>query len=378
MPGRRPLVRRSLTAAALTGAAAASVRALVRPRPGAEHRLIDWEAARRIARARSGERVRLRADKARRLASLYQGYAAEMLPHMAEAFGAVPAELVPVAVLDRHAFIDANLEIARRLLDPVERLRASAGETNLSALGRRLTSRYMGELFGLMSQRALGQFDPVLMLPEATPTVRPASSLFLVEPNIELFEREQGVPAEPLRRWLILHEATHAWQFEAHPWLAAHIGELMHGLVVASLAEPAGGTDRRSVNLETLRSLSTTVTGQLRSIGRVQAIMSVLEGYSNFVMHRVGRTHIPEFDRLESAFRRRQGQRSLIERLVLAVTGIAVKLRQYQVGEAFCDAAESAGGIALLNRVWEGPQTMPTMAELRTPSRWISRVQPSG
>ena len=37
--------------------------------------------------------------------------------------------------------------------------------------------------------------------------------------------------------------------------------------------------------------------------------MSVLEGYSNFVMHRVGRRHIPEFAELDAAFARRQTER---------------------------------------------------------------------
>jgi len=106
--------------------------------------------------------------------------------------------------------------------------------------------------------------------------------------------------------------------------------------------------------------------------------MSVLEGYSNLVMHRVGRGHIDDFDELEAAFHRRQAERSLVERLILGLTGISLKMRQYDLGERFCEALIAAGGYRLLNRVWDGPEMMPTMAEVRAPDRWIARIRRNG
>jgi coenzyme F420 biosynthesis associated uncharacterized protein len=439
MPATRPLIRRAAALAAAGGAVVLSVRVLSRPRPQTENRLIDWEAVRRTARARSGQRVRLGTDEAERLAARYDVIAAEMVPLMAEVCGTAPAAVPRITVLDRHGFIDVNLEMVQRLLAPVERLRASSPETAITAFGRGLTSRYVGEVLGFMSQRVLGQFDPVLMLPPPPlparaasapgPVGRPPSALYLVEPNVELLERNQRAPAEPLRRWLILHEATHAWQFEMHPWLAPYVGSLMNGLLAsaadaadpahaaeaagaadtadaagvaraaeaadaADTADAAGATDAagvaRAADAEpsrasgpgltpaALRRLGGAVAGQLRDIGRLQAVMSVLEGYSNLVMHVVGRDHIEGFDELEAALHRRQAERSLVERLILTVTGISLKLRQYDLGERFAEALLAEGGYALLNRVWEGAETMPTMAELRAPERWISRTRPRG
>ncbi|MGD1054417.1 MAG: zinc-dependent metalloprotease, partial [Candidatus Dormibacteria bacterium] len=257
--------------------------------------------------------------------------------------------------------------------------------TAMTALGRRLTSRYVGEVLGFMSRRVLGQYDPVLMLPAPAfaPVTgarrgdagRPPAALYLVEPNVETLRRGQDAPAEPLRRWLILHEATHAWQFEAHPWLGPHIGRLMGELVASGLGDAGGDPEPRGITSEALRRMGVAMAGQLRGIGRLQAIMSVLEGYSNLVMHRVGRGHIEDYDDLEAAFHRRQAERSLVERLILGLTGISLKMRQYDLGERFCEALISAGGYRLLNRVWEGPEMMPTMAEVRSPDRWIARVR---
>ena len=51
-----------------------------------------------------------------------------------------------------------------------------------------------------------------------------------------------------------------------------------------------------------------------------------------------------------------------------------LKLRQYEQGKKFCDAVVAAGGIEALNRVWEGPEQMPTLGELDDPDAWLART----
>jgi uncharacterized protein (DUF2342 family) len=33
------------------------------------------------------------------------------------------------------------------------------------------------------------------------------------------------VPLDPFRTWIALHETTHAFEFEAHPWLRPYLAE---------------------------------------------------------------------------------------------------------------------------------------------------------
>ena len=368
-----PSLRSTLAAGAAAGAAVASLRALARPLPGAERRLLDWEEVRRVARSRTGERGErdAAADAAR--ARAYDAMAAELAPLMAEVCGS-PVEGYPgFQVIDRRGFVDRNLVIVQRLFEPVERLRARIPESRVTALGRRGLSRYVGELFGFLSRRVLGQYDPVLMLaPPAAGAAVDDTALYLVEPNVAAFEAQQEVPPDNLRRWLVLHELTHAWQFESHPWLREHIGSLMNEVLMNELV---GLADESSPSpARVLGVLPRVVGSQLRAVQRVQAVMSVCEGYSNFVMHRVGVAHLEDFDRLEAAFHERKAQRSALERLVLAVTGISMKMRQYEVGERFAEAVTARGGLALLNRVWDGPEWMPSGRELREPDLWLRRV----
>jgi uncharacterized protein (DUF2342 family) len=91
-------------------------------------------------------------------------------------------------------------------------------------------------------------------------------------------------------------------------------------------------------------------------------------------MHRAGRNAIRGSDRLEAAMQQRRRQRGPIERLVLTITGLEMKMRQYEVGEHFAVGVVDRAGLSTLNRVWESSEMMPTLDELRHPERWLKRV----
>lgn len=372
-PSRQTVARAVAVGAAGLGAVL-SARALLRPQErSTERRLIDWEVVRRVAIERSGERIGdgVAPDEAGRLGALYTGMAEDLAPLLGEVCDQMPFTPPRFVALDRRGFIDVNISIVRRMLDPVEKLRATLPDSLATTLGRRMLDRYVGELMGMMSRRVLGQYDPVLSLAPLEFDPSEQAALYLVEPNLTVIQREQNVPGEALRRWLILHELTHAWQFGQHPWLREHMVETMRGLLLESLT--ADG-QRLLGSQEMLRRLPETVRTQIRTVGRVQAVMSVLEGYSNFVMHRVGRKHLARADELDAAMHRRREQRTLLERLIMALTGLELKMRQYEIGERFCDAVADRASIATLNRVWESAAMMPTMDELRYPERWLRRI----
>ncbi len=365
------MVRRTLTVGAIGAGAVLSARALLRPQLQAPRRLVDWEDVRRIAMARTGDAGGGVGLNVEALEAAYTEMAARVAPLMTEVCQ-VPLTAYPRFVaLDRRGFIDTNLAMVERLLAPVERIRATVPESLATGMSRRVLDRYVGELFGLMSRRVLGQYDPVLTLEDAPGARRQASALYLVEPNIAGIERDLHLAGTDLRPWLILHELTHAWQFEVHPWLGAHLETVMRGLMLDALSSD-GETLLPSRQLA--RRLPDTVRHQVQAIRHVQAVMSVLEGYSNFVMHRAGRTAIRGSARLEAAMQQRRRQRGPVERLILAITGLELKMRQYEVGEQFAAGVVDRAGLSALNRVWESEDMMPTLDELRHPERWLRRA----
>lgn len=348
-------------------AGAAAVRELARPRPNEKARLVDWDLVRTRALRTSRQAGPTHVDiTGEELGRHYDEVAASLRPWIQGALGEPlqPDRFPAFKVLDRHGWIEVNLELFQGLMDPVLKLQEMVPATALTDLGRRGLSEYLGVMLGFLSQRVLGQYDPVLM----APGIPGPTSLYLVEPNIERWESRAAVKGEPLRQWLVLHEVTHAWEFEAHPWLRDHLNGLIRQLMAHRLFN-----QEKPRTLEVIRALTTGARSQWQAMSQIQATMSLLEGFSNVVMRHVGRDHLEHYDEIDQEFQRRSGMRSPAERAFFKITGLDMKMQQYVQGEAFCDAVIAAGGMETLREVWSGPDSLPSLEEIRDPVRWLRR-----
>ncbi|MDA8332335.1 MAG: zinc-dependent metalloprotease [Candidatus Dormibacteraeota bacterium] len=363
MPDLKSVLAWSAVAA---GVAIAAERSVSKMRPASDESMLDWEMARRTAYQRAGQDGATQAQSA---ALEYEPLVAELVPLIAEACGtsAQGNSFGRVRVVGRHGFLDQNLAMMKRMVAPVERAQGALGNFRPSTLMKVPTSLYLGGLLGYMGRRVLGQYDPVLSFRDLEEQDLPTPALLIVEPNVREFAEKSQLPIDSLRRWLMLHELTHAWQFEMHPWLAPHLT----GMVEELTRLPKGGGAK---GVEEIIRTARNLRPQLALIGRVQAVMAVLEGHGNFIMREAGRRHIPDFDALDEAFHRRHEQPSSMERLMLLISGVGFKLQQYQQGERFLRAIQEVGGQAALDRVWAGPDSLPGWSEVRRPELWLRRM----
>jgi uncharacterized protein (DUF2342 family) len=92
-------------------------------------------------------------------------------------------------------------------------------------------------------------------------------------------------------------------------------------------------------------------------------------------MNRAAGGRIPESDRFHRTLHQRRRQVSGAARVLQKVVGLEAKLKQYEQGERFIAAVEAAGGPELFARIWEGPDMLPGMAEIRDPDAWLARVR---
>ncbi|HUY57063.1 MAG TPA: zinc-dependent metalloprotease [Candidatus Micrarchaeaceae archaeon] len=366
MPDLKSVLAWSAVAA---GVAIAAERRLSKSLADVESPVLDWELVRRTAYSRSGGDGMAEVEAA---GLDYEPLVAELVPMLAEACNTSQQEATfgRVRVVGRHAFIDQNLAMMRRMLRPMEE-RQAGGLWRPSPLMRVPSSLYVGTLLGFMARRVLGQYDPVLTVPGGPAGMPeqplPTPALMIVEPNVRRFADASQLPLNSLRRWLMLHELTHAWQFELHPWLRDHLGSM-----VGELSRVPGGG--KGLGLDELLQTARSIRPQLVLVGRVQAVMTVLEGHANYVMREAGRRHFPDFDTLDDAFRRRHDPPQPAERLMLWISGVAFKLQQYQQGERFLRAIHEATGQAGLDRIWSGTDSLPGWSEVRHPEQWLRRT----
>ncbi len=358
-------MRRSVGRAALygllAGLATAAVAEAVRARGGTSL-LLDWDEVRR--NARSGlENPTLEASALSAAAAAYRSLATRLENPLLDFVGPLPkgAVMPEFQALDREGWLDLNLGILRRVVDPV--LEAGRMPNSLIVeVGRAGVDRYVGYMLAFLGRRVLGQYDPQLLAAEPIG----GDGLYLVETNVEEWKRQAHLPEEDLRRWLILHELTHAWQFAANPWLRPYMERSM-GMLVDSVTRKGPAVTR-------FASFAGVLPSQWRVMRQVQGTMSVVEGYSNLVMNRLGSKLLPGFEQLEKAYRERSTGKSPLEVLIWKLTGLDLKLQQYRRGEAFCQAVFDQHGLAVLNRVWDGPDSMPVLNELGNPELWHRRV----
>ena len=339
--------------------------------------LIDWPVARRVALRVSGwEGAGVPAREMR--AAQYADLVARSEPLIAEYLGAeLPQPLERVRVVDRREWLEANFVSLQSLFDSLlANLPVGSRLAEVSPLGRRVAGLETGALLGFLARRVLGQYDLSLLSPD--PHARGA--LLFVEPNIAKLEGELGLTGEDFRLWIALHETTHAFQFESFGWVRPHFGELLHRLVgglaarlvtpqtnllelLSRLTRPSGGLLERFLTLE-----------ERATFNELQALMSLVEGYAEHVMNAVGTRILPSFGAIEARVRERRENASLLLELFDRLTGMELKKAQYRQGEAFVKAVVGERGLDFMNRVWEGPENLPTLAEIREPSRWIARM----
>ncbi len=300
---------------------------------------------------------------------------------------ALPGVVERAAAIDRAGWARANVRVLARLFARVEGdiiaqiLPPGVGGTRatLAAANRWATTRQLGLMLGFMGQRVLGQYDIALLAAEDEEPGR----LLFVEENVRLTAKSLEVDLDAFRTWIALHEATHAFEFEAHPWLRRYLAERLE----AQLA--AFSRDVRGMSRDVMRGLAGSIRGgrsgrhwieallteeQRLMLRETQAIMSLLEGFSDHVMDEVGREIVPGHAEISEKFHRRRERRSGLERALMRITGLDMKMEQYRRGELFVAAILERGGPDAIRRVWEGPETLPLDGEIEDPDAWIARV----
>ncbi|RIK35625.1 MAG: hypothetical protein DCC58_20275 [Chloroflexi bacterium] len=393
MTRRTPFDPRLVALGLLTGAAVgvwAGRRAQSWTARPAKPGLIDWDRARAIA-VNMNREAALTATERIRLDAEYTALVDRTIPLVSRFTGlTLPAERPEIYAFDRVDWINANIDAFRRMFMPIERLKLNEQAANpnvvsvlWSGVNQSVISAELGILLGYLARRVLGQYDLALLGREPIETT---GKLYFVQPNIVNIERALGLPSEEFRLWLALHETTHAFEFEAVPWLRAYMNAMIEeyfGFITQDIDYLRRGMDGIKVFVERARGSGGDNTSwielimtpeQRRLFSRMQATMSIVEGYSNYVMNGVGRELMPEYTTIRTRFESRQQQRSPAEKLFIRLTGLDLKMEQYRLGEAFIDHVVRHKGHGFASRVWDSPEALPTMAELRKPDEWIARM----
>ncbi|WP_306188646.1 MULTISPECIES: zinc-dependent metalloprotease [unclassified Streptomyces] len=307
----------------------------------------------------------------------------------------------PVLVVDRPGWVRANVagfrELLKPLLDKMQARRGSGpGGVVLGAVGGKVTGVELGMLLSFLASRVLGQYETFAPATRELPAgANGGGRLLLVAPNIVHVERELDVEPHDFRLWVCLHEETHRTQFTAVPWLRDHLEGEIQSFLAETDVDPMAFLERVREAAQSLvggrpegeedddggHSLVELVQtpAQREILGRLTAVMSLLEGHADYVMDGVGPDAVPTVAEIREKFQQRRAKgASRLDTALRKLLGLDAKLRQYREGERFVRAVVEQVGMDGFNRVWTSPNTLPTKAEIAKPADWVARVHRKG
>ena len=343
-------------------------------------RVVDWDLAERIALALAGQgpawnggeaELRAESDRAATLVREYTGLE-------------VRGDLPDAELIGRPEWARVNLESFRGLSEQVEDAIAQrlseTGRGGVSEwIARTATGVEVGLAVGYLAQRVIGQYDVALIGPTRAPR------LLFVGPNLSAARERLDVDRDLFLSWIALHETTHAVQFAAVPWLREHLGATAEELFRSAVIEVKPGE-----LLQKLRGMSpgelvrTVSSGELVTLlwtepqrqlmDRLTGAMTIVEGYAEHVMDAVGDRLDPGYAELRRRLDQDRRRRGPLDSLVSKLLGLEMKMEQYRRGKRFADYVADRAGIETLNRVWEGPESLPTPAEIGQPRTWLERI----
>jgi coenzyme F420 biosynthesis associated uncharacterized protein len=348
--------------------------------------LVDWQRAEQIALGRLARAEgRLPVAELRAAEPAYEQAMAAVVP-LLETQLALPLP----GVVERHAVVDradwarANLVTFQHLVGRLEsQLEAAQGAgfgAGVARLANRfLTTQQIGFFLGYLGTRVLGQYDIALLSAEAKP-----GRLLFVEENIRATAAALGVPLSDFRTWICLHETTHAFEFEANDWLRPYLAERLErqlaGVFDQARSLQADGLIGIVRRLSEARGHPLTAlwsAEQRRLFAETQVVMSLLEGFSDWVMDEVGEQVLPNVRAIRQRFEARRSQRLRgLDGLIARLTGLDLKIEQYRRGERFVRGVAAAGGREAVRLLWVGPSNLPSQRELAQPTEWLARVAP--
>lgn len=362
------------------------------------HGLIDERIARAVAKRLAGNPNQVPDD----LAALHghlQRAVDESEALVAEASGIPNPGPVRWGMIDRATWAEVNIAGMSTMLAPL----ADKLETRMSSVPwaarvaqRSVVSVEIGALLGYISRRVLGQYDLIVpgdvnrstrrALRRATGTgADQDGALYFVGPNMLAIQERFKLVPEDFSLWVGVHEMTHRFQFAGVPWLRPRFLELVHTYLESVELDVRGFAQRLKTAAGKLMSKETpseekspvyllASDNQKGVLDQLQALMAVVEGHGNFVMDRVGAERIPTFARMRSIFESRRKQTNAVQKAINHLIGLEMKLRQYELGQRFCDEVVAREGVDALTEMWASPDHLPTLDELREPALWLRRM----
>ena len=236
-----------------------------------------------------------------------------------------------------------------------------------------------GTLVGHLARSALTRYDfPIPREDEG--------KVFFVVPNIENVQSQYSLDRRGLLRWLALHSASRHLVLQSSPWIVRYLRGLITEVVDATEIDMADLEQRlvelQSKGMEGIEAgadiqaeLPVVSTERHRTaLERLRAFVATFEGYNNHLQDSIAPQLIQDAARVGEGIARFRSDNQDAESMLAKVLGVSFDRQLESAGRTFCAAVVQLKGLPLLNSIWQAPDNLPSLAEIKDPFAWMERV----
>jgi len=240
-----------------------------------------------------------------------------------------------------------------------------------------------GAMVGHLAHGAMGQYDITMPAPLN-------DELLAVPAAVDSFAGEWDLSADDVRMFVCLRDVVyHSVLSRAH--VAAVLQDHLFAYTGAFRVE-ADAIEQRLASLDPSDPMSfqqtlgdpETLLGDMQSdeqrrlLVPFRAFLAALAGYTDFVIDKVGQRLVGSYSLVKEAVWRRRFEGGPGERALGKLLGVEVDQATVDRGHAFVAGVLERAGEEGLSRLWEGPSTLPTPAEVDAPGLWLARIDLPG
>ena len=260
---------------------------------------------------------------------------------------------------------------------PLAALGLGSPQDLIRQLGPLLQATQIGQVFGFLAARVLGDHD--VGMPRAV-----TGPIGFVLTNIERVEADWSLDPREFRTFVALHQVAHRLQAE-RPWLPAYaartVDDFLSTMTIdvdaiqqrfASLAPGDPESLQAAFGGEDDAMFGVVLDDEQRlKLDRIRALIGAVEGHADHVATTIGVRLLGTYARIEEATTRLDTPTTpMLGRLL----GIEVGEEDVAAGRKFCKTVVELTDEATLTRMWSDADAMPSWPEIEEPRLWLART----
>lgn len=237
-----------------------------------------------------------------------------------------------------------------------------------------------GTMVGQLARRAMGQYDVPMPAPDG-------DELLSVPLVVDEFSKEWGLDPDDARMYLCLRDVAYH-SVLSRPHVAKYLSERLMTYAGGFRVE-MDAIEQRLVGLDPTDPSSfqqalgdpEALLGEMQTdeqrklLVPLRAFLSVLCGYTDFVTDKVGRRLVGSYALVSEAFRRRRLEATPGASVLSKLLGVEVSQATVDRGHTFISGLVERAPEAVLARLWESQETLPTPPEVDAPGLWLARLE---